>query len=70
MFKAWLLAMGSFWLSSAQAGELIWLGQFDGNSAEIPAPWRTLQLDQHVAATHYQPKASFSDAGLIAAHHM
>lgn len=56
MFKALLLAMGSLWLFSAQASELIWLGQFDGNSAEIPAPWRTLQLDQNVAATRYQPR--------------
>ena len=56
MLKVWLLVAGGLWLSSARANEVVWLGQFDGNGVDIPAPWRTLQLDPHVAATRYQSR--------------
>lgn len=49
-----LLSASACWLSPVWGGELLWLGQFDAADAAIPPPWRSVQLDQHVAATQYQ----------------
>lgn len=44
-------------LSAACAGEEVWVGRFDDADTAVPAPWRLLQLDKHVAATQYRVRS-------------
>lgn len=39
---------------NARAGEIMWLDQFHGESAVVPAPWQVVQLDKKVPPTHYR----------------
>jgi len=38
----------------AQANESVWLQRFNEASADIPAPWKIVQLDKKVAPTRYR----------------
>lgn len=38
----------------AQAGEIVWLDHFTGESVEVPAPWHIVQLDKKVLPTRYR----------------
>ena len=38
----------------AQAGEVVWLDRFDQEAAEVPPPWRVVQLDRKVPPTRYR----------------
>lgn len=50
------VAMGSMCAASCwvQAGEIVWLDRFTGESVEVPAPWRVVQLDKKVLPTRYR----------------
>jgi len=39
---------------AAQANEPVWLGRFRVPSADVPAPWKIVQLDKKVASTRYR----------------
>lgn len=38
----------------AQADEAVWLDRFSEPSADVPAPWKIVQLDKKVASTRYR----------------
>lgn len=38
----------------AQAGEAVWLDRFDQEAADVPPPWRVVQLDRKVPPTRYR----------------
>ena len=38
----------------AQAGEVVWLDRFDQEAADVPPPWRVVQLDRKVPPTRYR----------------
>ena len=40
--------------STIQAGEIVWLDHFSGESAKIPAPWQIVQLNKKVPPTRYR----------------
>lgn len=50
------VVMGSMCAASccAQAGEIVWLDRFVKEAADVPAPWRVVQLDKKVSPTHYR----------------
>jgi len=37
-----------------QAGEIVWLDHFAQEAADVPAPWRVVQLDRKVPPTRYR----------------
>ncbi len=39
---------------AAQANGPVWLERFSGPSADVPAPWKIVQLDKKVAPTRYR----------------
>ena len=42
-----------FLISSAQAGETVWLDKLDASAGHIPGPWRVIQLSKSVPPTQY-----------------
>ena len=38
----------------AQAGEVVWLDRFEQEAADVPPPWRVVQLDRKVPPTRYR----------------
>jgi len=38
----------------AQAGEAVWLDRFEQEAADVPPPWRVVQLDRKVPPTRYR----------------
>ncbi len=38
----------------AQAGEVVWLDRFGQEAADVPPPWRVVQLDRKVLPTRYR----------------
>src|SRR4030067_3860908 len=38
----------------AQAGEVVWLDRFEQEAADVPPPWRVVQLERKVPPTRYR----------------
>ena len=47
----WAMCAVSCWV---RAGEIVWIEQFTKESAEVPAPWRIVQLNSKVSPTRYR----------------
>ncbi len=53
IFCCWALLLGVT-APAAHAGGESWVGRFDAADTALPVPWRLLQLDKRVPATHYR----------------
>lgn len=40
--------------NAVQAGEIVWLDHFSGESVKMPAPWQVVQLNKKVPPTSYR----------------